>query len=154
MSTVSLQHRAGLWRRRRSARERRVLRAWALAWLGGAGLGIANGVTRELTYADRVGDLTAHQMSTVTAVGLFAGYFSFLQRRWPLPNTNAALRVGALWLVLTVLFEFGFGHYVDRKPWSTLLRDYDITDGRLWALVLAWLATGPAVMRALDGRRS
>ena len=113
------------------------------AWLGGPVIGIANGVTRELVYAEHVGELTAHQISTGTAIVLFAGYFWILDRRWPLPSARAAIRVGSFWLSLTVLFEFTFGHYVDGKEWAELLRDYDVGSGHLWPIVLAWLAAGP-----------
>ena len=46
------------------------------------------------------------------------------------------LLIGALWLTLTVVFEFGFGHYVIGHPWKYLLADYNIFKGRLWSLVL------------------
>lgn len=97
----------------------------------------------KLVYADRVGELAAHQISTGTAIVLFAGYFWILSRRWPLPSPRAAVGAGAFWLSLTVLFEFTFGHYVDGKAWAELLRDYDVSSGHLWPLVLAWLAAGP-----------
>ena len=60
-------------------------RAWLLAWLGGPLIGIANGTLREVAYSDRVGELTAHQISTGSAIALFAGYFELLAHsgRWP-----------------------------------------------------------------------
>src|SRR5918997_1781576 len=58
--------------------------------------------------------------------------------------------VGAFWLVLTVLFEFGFGRGVDGKSWSDLLADYNLAEGRLWPLVLAWLALGPFALRRAE----
>ena len=123
-------------------------RAWLLAWLGGPLIGIANGTLRELGYKDRVGELTAHQISTGTALGLFAGYFELLARRRPLSSTREAFEVGVAWLALTIAFEFGFGHYVAHTSWRELLADYDLRKGRLWPLVLAWIAIGPAVIRA------
>jgi hypothetical protein len=132
--------------------ETRGMTAWIIAWLGGPIIGIANGVTRELVYKDAVGDLAAHQISTATAIGLFAGYFWLLQRRYPLADDRAALRVGAVWLGSTIVFEFGFGRAVDGKSWSELLADYDVTQGRVWTLVLAWLLLGPAVVRRAHQR--
>jgi hypothetical protein len=123
-------------------------RAWLLAWLGGPLIGIANGTLREVAYKDRVGELTAHQISTGSALGLFAGYFELLARLRPLSSTREALAVGVAWLALTIAFEFGFGHYVARTSWRELLADYDLRKGRLWPLVLAWIAVGPAVIRA------
>ena len=130
----------------------RRMTPWIIAWLGGPVIGIANGVTRELVYKDAVGDLTAHQISTATAIGLFAGYFWLLERRYPLADDRAALRVGAAWLGLTIVFEFGFGRAVDGKTWSELLADYDLSRGRVWTLVLAWLLLGPAIVRRVRRR--
>ena len=72
-------------------------------------IGIANGTLREVAYKDRVGELTAHQISTGSAIALFAGYFELLARRRPLTSAREALEVGVIWLALTVAFEFGFG---------------------------------------------
>ena len=91
------------------------------------------------------------RLSTGSALGLFAGYFELLARRRPLPTTRAALEVGVAWLALTIAFEFGFGHYVAHSSWRDLLTDYDLRKGRLWPLVLAWIALGPAVVRARRG---
>ncbi|HZG68922.1 MAG TPA: hypothetical protein VEZ12_19450 [Herpetosiphonaceae bacterium] len=130
-----------------------IFRAWLIAWLGGSVLGVVNGVIRETTYKDRVGELTANQISAGTLTLLLALYFWVLQRRWPIHTTHSALQIGAAWVVLTVLFEFGFGHYVDRKSWSALFKNYDLTGGNLWLLVLVWILAGPAVARALDEKR-
>ena len=40
------------------------------------------------------------------------------------------MEIGAAWVVLTVIFEFGFGHYVDGKSWSELLENYNLPAGR------------------------
>jgi hypothetical protein len=112
-------------------------------------IGIANGAARELLYRDRVGDLTAHQLSTGTALGLFAAYLWWLERRWPIPTRRDALEVGMAWLVLTVAFEFGFGHWADGRSWEELLADYDLRQGRLWPLLLVWLGVGPVAVREL-----
>ena len=92
--------------------------------------------------------VTAHQLSTGSAIALFAGYFEWLAGRWPLASTREALEVGAAWLALTVAFEFGFGRGVAHTSWDELLGDYDLRKGRLWPLVLAWIALGPAIVRA------
>ena len=124
-------------------------RRWTLAWLGGPVLGIANGVTRDLVYKQRAGDLAAHQISTATGIALFAVYFWLLQRRWPIPTRQTAIEIGGTWLVLTILFELGFGHYVGGKSWSELLRDWNLAEGRVWPLVLIWISIGPALTRRL-----
>ena len=72
----------------------------------------------------------------------------WLDRRWPLPSLRQALLIGLTWALLTASFDFGFGHYVDGKPWSELAADYDLSQGRVWILVLVWIAVGPAFERA------
>ena len=86
---------------RRRLRTDRVWRAWIAAWAGGSVLGIANGVMREVVYKDRVGELTANQLSAATLIALLALYFWVLERRWPIPTLRGALAIGATWVVLT-----------------------------------------------------
>jgi hypothetical protein len=127
----------------------RTWRRWTAAWLGGTVLAIANGVARETLYAGRVGDLAAHQISTATFVALFAAYFAALERRWPIATTRRAVEIGATWVLLTVAFELGFGHWVDGRSWSELTANYDVRTGHVFVLVLVWVGVGPAVVRAL-----
>jgi hypothetical protein len=145
MRTVINRHPAPAPARLRHATA--VRRRWLTAWLGLAVLGVANGIVRELAYADTVGDHAAHQLSTWTLIAMIAGYTWWLQRRWPLASTTDAVRIGALWVVMTVAFEFGFGHYFDGASWSTLLADYDLTRGNLWVLVPLTIGVSPAVAR-------
>ena len=121
-----------------------TFRGWTVAWLGGSVLGVVNGVVRELAYKDRVGEKSANRISAVTLTALLGCYFTALERRWPIPTRREAVEIGGLWVVLTVMFEFGFGHYVDRKSWSELVDNYDLTEGNLWPLVLLWIGVGPA----------
>ena len=51
--------------------------------------------------------------------------------------------MGCGWLLFTVAFEFGFGHYVAGHSWQRLLGDYNIFDGRVWSLFLLWLLLMP-----------
>jgi hypothetical protein len=53
---------------------------------------------------------------------------------------------------MTLAFELGFGRFVEHLSWSTMLADYDVTSGRIWALVPLWLLVGPAVIRSLQDR--
>lgn len=143
MATVALQHRG---------KGRSVWRPWTIAWLGGSVLGIVNGSIRELVYKDRVGDTTAHYLSTVILIVLLGIYFWWLENRWPLPSARTALKVGFTWVVMTASFDFIFGHYVDGKSWAELAKDYDITDGRVWIAVLVWILVGPLAARSLHRR--
>jgi hypothetical protein len=129
-----------------------IIKRWVAAWLGGAAIGVGNGVLREATYGKQVSEYRAHQISVLTAIAGFGVYFWRLQRRWPLSDRRDALRVGQIWLGLTVLFEFSFGRLVAKKSWTDLLADYNLIRGRTWPLVLLWLWRGPAIIRGWQGR--
>ena len=126
-------------------------RRWLVAWLGGVGIGVGNGIIREATYGRHLSETAAHQVSTVTAISGFAGYFAVLQRLWPLRSAAEARTVGLTWMVLTIAFEFTFGRLVAKQSWRTLLADYNLARGRTWPLVLVWIATGPETVRRLRG---
>ena len=127
----------------------RTLRRWLVAWVGAPVLAIINGAARELAYKDQVGESAANQLSVAPLIALLGVYFWLLQRRWPLASTRDALSIGAIWVGLSVLFEFGFGHYVEGDSWSDLSQNYDVTAGNIWILILLWIAAGPASVRAI-----
>jgi len=116
-----------------------------VAWLPGIPIAIANGILREVVYKARLDDLQAHQLSVVSFILLF-GVYVWLVLPWLKLSTRAqAAHVGLLWLVLTVAFEFLFGHYAMGHSLKTLLHDYNIASGRLWILVLLWIAIAPYI---------
>ena len=129
---------------------RSVRGRWLAAWLGGAAIGVANGILRERTYGRHLSGAVAHQLSTITAIAAFSGYFLALQRVWPISSDREAHEIGAGWLGLTIAFEFGFGRLVAKQSWDELLADYNLARGRTWPLALAWLGAGPSAIRRLD----
>jgi hypothetical protein len=120
---------------------------WATAWLGVVVLAFVNGVLHRL-YVGALGELRAHQVSTVVLLVLLAPWVWRTERRHPLPNGSAAVRTGLLWAAATVIFEFLFGHYVNKDSWAKLLNDYDLTEGRLWIVDVIGIAAAPALARA------
>jgi hypothetical protein len=135
----------------RPAHSRSLKGRWLAAWLGMAALGVTNGVLREVTYQPHVGERTGHQISTFTLMALIAGYVWWLQRRWPLLSDRQAVSIGVTWALMTLAFEFGFGHYVDGLSWEKLVADYDLTAGNLWVLVPLTVALAPSAARRLQG---
>ncbi len=123
---------------------------YILAWFPMVPIAIANGLFREKIMVNRFGELLAHQLSTATMILLLGGYIWALFRMWPPTSADQTLWIGLLWLVLTVAFEFLFGHYVAGHPWEKLLHDYNILQGRVWILVLVWIAVAPYVLYQLQ----
>jgi hypothetical protein len=106
---------------------------------------IGNGVLREVAYGRGMPELMAHQISTVTGIvftGLAVWIFS---RAWPLGSAAQAWLTGISWLLLTVGFEFIFGHYFAGHSWESLFQDYNLLAGRVWVVFLVWVAMMPYI---------
>lgn len=116
---------------------------YVLAWIPMMLIGILNGVLRQTTYGKLMSELRAHQVSTLIGVLLLGLYIWSLTRLWGLASLQQALLIGVIWFVLTVIFEFGFGHYIVGHSWQHLLRDYNLLAGRVWVFVLIWIAVAP-----------
>lgn len=122
-----------------------TLRRYALAWLGLMLLAILNGTLRQALYADRLGELSAHQLSTAILLLAFTAYLWGLSTAWPIGSAGLAWRIGLLWLCLTLAFETGMVRLVGGHPWERLLHEYDLLAGRVWLLVPLWTLLGPYV---------
>jgi len=125
------------------------------AWFGLLAAMMANGFLRVLVLEPRLGEQAARQASSILGACLVLTLAGVFVRRLPDPASAPLGRVGLLWGVLTLAFEFGFGHYVSGLDWNTLLGDYDLAAGRLWPLVLAATIAGPwlwgAAVRGQEG---
>jgi len=111
---------------------------------------VANGTVRDLTYGMHIDELAAHQISTVSSV-LLLGIIIWGFVRLHTPSSGQeAVKIGLLWMGLTVAFEFVFFHYVGGHSWSELLGNYNIFKGRVWVIVLAWVAIAPYVFFRLS----
>jgi hypothetical protein len=122
---------------------------YTTAWIPMVFIAITNGVLRQYVYGRWMKELSAHQVSSLTAVILFYLYTWILVKKWPLESSRQAVAVGIIWLCLTVAFEFLFGHYVANHPLSRLIQDYDLLSGRLWTLVLLAVAAAPYLVYKL-----
>lgn len=122
---------------------------YILVWFLLAIVAVTNGVVRQSTYGRSVSELAAHQISTVTAM-LASGIVVWVANRyWPFETATQAGIIGLLWLAMTIAFEFGFGHYLAGHSWDHLLADYNIVNGRVWALFLVWVAILPYLIYKL-----
>ena len=58
-------------------------------------------------------------------------------------SVGQAVAIGLMWMVLTVLFEFGLGRYVLGDSWGNLLHAYNPLEGRVWGLFILWVGLAP-----------
>jgi len=112
-------------------------------WLPLVIIAVANGTIRQIGFQNALGDLHAHQLSTVIGIILFGIYIYWRIKKWKLDSQSEAIKIGLIWMGLTVGFEFALGRLVLDRDWSLLFNDYNILEGRVWVLVLFWVAIAP-----------
>jgi hypothetical protein len=128
-----------------------LYRAAAMYWLVLAGTATAAGIAQETWLVPRLGELRSHQLGTMIVCASFLAVIAtFVRQTRPTPRN--ALAIGACWLAIAILFEFGVGHLVDGLSWSRLLSDYDLSRGRLLLLVWLTVGLGPLVITRMRGR--
>jgi hypothetical protein len=102
-----------------------------------------NGILRVLLLQPRLGESLARQAACVSGMVLILGLTGLFVRRLAHPSGGQLLRIGLLWMVLTVGFEFLFGHYAAGASFEALLAEYNVMRGRLWPLVLLTTLLAP-----------
>ncbi len=121
----------------------KIILIYMISWLGLVLLAILNGTLRQKGYGPLMSELSAHQVSTLIAIIIFAVYIYIITGFFRLESARQALLIGAVWVAMTVIFEFLFGHFVMGHSWSRLFHDYNLLQGRLWLLVLIWTFIAP-----------
>ena len=114
-----------------------------ITWLPGIPIAILNASIRTYFYSKYFNELQAHQLSVFSFIILFGIYVWLVLPQLRFRSKKESFKVGAFWVVLTILFEFVFGHFVVGHSWDVLFHDYNVFSGRLWLLVLIWIFLAP-----------
>lgn len=111
------------------------LKALAL-WFGILVLAVANGTLREKVLVPALGNAGGLMSSGVILSFCIFGV-AFVAAPWygHLPP-NRWFLLGAFWLMLTLMFEFSFGRFIQHQSWAELLAAYTFKGGNIWPLVL------------------
>jgi hypothetical protein len=121
----------------------KTISIYIFAWAGMVILAIVNGIVRNHIYSHSMSELAAHQVSTIILMIVLGIYIYVLTGHFRIQSAAEAFTIGGIWLFMTMIFEFVFGHYVAGHPWSVLLQDYNVLNGRVWILVLVWTFVAP-----------
>ena len=128
-----------------------VLLKALILWIAILVLAILNGILREKALIPAIGGFAGLIASgIVLSVCIFL--VAFLAAPWysPLPSSQYWL-IGLSWLLLTLLFEFSFGRFVQHKDWAQLLQSYTFKGGNIWPVVLAFTLLSPWLTARLRG---
>ena len=123
---------------------------YTLFWFPMVVIAVINGAIRDLTYKACAGEPAAHQISTATGLFLFGIYIWALGLRWKLKSGRQAFAVGFIWLGMTEAFEFLFFHYTAGHSWEQIIQAHNLFEGRLWVLVLIFVAIAPYIRFRLN----
>lgn len=112
---------------------------------------IINGVLREKLIAPLVGIETALQISGITLSAVIF-LFSLMSVSFiGALETKTFLFIGMYWVLLTLSFEFLFGHYVVGKSWAEIMQVFNIQKGDLFIVVLFVTAFSPWLSALIRG---
>jgi len=115
-----------------------------IMWCILAVLAIGNGTLREFGIKQFVGDPWANHISVATAIVIiFFATYIFFRIFKSMFHLKDAVLIGFCWVVLTMAFEFLFGHYVAAKPWKELFQQYNLASGNLWVIALITIGLSP-----------
>ena len=131
----------------------KIILIYASGWFGMLILAILNGAARDGMYARYMTELSAHQLSTLSAIILFGIYIWYFTGFFQIELSKQALLIGGMWFLMTVAFEFVFGRYVMGHSWHKLLQDYNLLQGRVWPLILIWTALAPLLFFRIRSRK-
>ena len=110
-----------------------------------------HGTLRTIFLVPVVGDFRSRQIGVFTGSVLILAV-AYVLVPWLQANGKRALvLVGILWLVLTVTFEFSFGHFVFGRSWEGVASDYNIFQGGLLPFGLLVLTFSPVIAARIRG---
>ncbi len=121
------------------------------AWLLILVCAVANGAFRESLLRPTLG-----QVGALVASGLLLSVCIMVVSAALVPwfgrlRTSGYLFLGLFWVGLTLVFEFGFGLFVQHRTWAQLFEAYTFEGGNLWPLVLIVTALAPLLAAHLRG---
>lgn len=53
-------------------------------------------------------------------------------------------RIGIVWVILTLVFEFGMGVFSGLSP-NEMLQTFDVTTGNLWSFIVVFTGFAPCL---------
>lgn len=109
-------------------------------WVLFLGLAVASGYVRVFLLSPRLGETGARLISSLGFCGLIVQVSYLFVKLQPELSPPTLLHVGLMWLVLSVVFEFGLGRYAMGYSWRRLMEDYNLIRGRMLDLGLIWLS--------------
>ena len=118
-----------------------------LIWLSITPLAILNGGLREYVLLPRLGAIAVPISGILLTLCIIVVSYIFLPRLGS-AKKSTYVKMGIIWLIATVVFEFMVG-VVTKTPLSEMLRAYDFTTGNLWLFIVIFIGFVPTIVAKL-----
>jgi len=126
-----------------STHKSRFLRRGFAAWCVIIVAESLHGTARELWLKPLVGDFRARQMAFFSGMLLILSISVLFVRWFQAGSPRQFLKIGLLWLVLTLAFELCLGRFVLDYSWARIWEDYNLMKGGLMGFGLLWMLIAP-----------
>lgn len=123
----------------------------AAIWFAIAILAVANGAFREQILIPQLGKLVALPLSGISLSLLVLVVTGLTVHLFGTQTAETFFMIGLQWVLMTLTFEFLFGHYVVGKSWAELLKAFQFWKGDLFTLVLIVSLVAPWLMAKWRG---
>ena len=122
-----------------------------LLWLVMVACAISNGIIRENVLNRHLDEkmsllVSGLSLSVLVFIVSYVG-IDFLE----METASAYVLVGVFWVMLTLVFEYGFGYYVRGKSWLEINQVFNVEKGNLFIVVLFVTAAAPLISAYLKG---
>jgi hypothetical protein len=126
---------------------RRAVAVWVVLIL----TEILHGIARGILLVPYVGEFRSNQIGVFTGL-LIIFAISLIFVRWiGASRSSELLRIGILWLGLTLAFELLFGRFVVGASWERLASDYNVLEGGLLPFGMIFLTLSPLLAGKVRG---
>lgn len=137
--------------RPRQFTERSILLRGLVVWFVIIGAEVLHGTVRTIWLEPLVGDFRARQISVFTGSAMILAIALLFIRWLRAAHVAQLLKVGLLWLSLTVGFEICLGRLVMQLSWERILSDYNLLRGGLMPIGLLILTLSPLIAAKMRG---
>jgi len=118
-----------------------------LIWLSITPLAILNGGLREYVLLPRLGAVAFPISEFLLMLCIFIVSYIFIPRLGS-ADKSTYIKMGFLWVIATVAFEFLFGA-IERLSLAEMLQAYNILTGNLWLLIVIFMGFAPTIVARL-----
>jgi hypothetical protein len=108
-----------------------------------------NGTVRMFWLVPLLGEIRAHQISFMMGALLILAIATIFIKWLHTSKTSELIKVGLLWLLLTVVFEIVLGRFILGYSWQRIAADYNLLQDGLMPMGLVFLVLSPVIATRL-----